>query len=235
MPEFTQAERQRLKAIISDTITMLCRNGLNAKFDKEFIVQGLIGKVFRREFICFELTKCSKFRPLRIAGVTIDSEDLLLVNINDTIKNPNAISDEKADQVSSTPGKRKGRKRRASSDDDYASGSKSPRHDDDDFNSTFQTATPGRSRRSMYDGDDSRASFTTEQSADDFSLSELKHDDDDEDEDLVEIIKEEPSGSSSQIVSIQSMGPPPSAVAPSGPPMPGQISMGDLNEVGHPS
>ena len=59
MPEFTQAERQRLKAIISDTITMLCRNGLNAKFDKEFIVQGLIGKVFRRELICFELTKCS--------------------------------------------------------------------------------------------------------------------------------------------------------------------------------
>ena len=161
--------------------------------------------------------------------MTIDSEDLLLVNINDTIKNPNAIASEKADEVS-TPAKRKGRKRRASSDDEDASEAKSPRHDDDDFNSTFQTATPGRSRRSMYSADDdSRASFGTEQS---FALSELKNDDDDdEDEDLVEIIKEEPGNQSSEIVSIQSMGPPQPGPSGSGPPMPGQISMGDLNEV----
>ena len=40
----TKAERERLKAILSDTITMLCRNGLNSKFEREFTVEGLIGK-----------------------------------------------------------------------------------------------------------------------------------------------------------------------------------------------
>ena len=38
-----KAEKDRLKAIISDTITLLCRNSIT-KFQKDFIVEGLIGK-----------------------------------------------------------------------------------------------------------------------------------------------------------------------------------------------
>ena len=44
MGSVTKEEKDRLKAIIADTVTLLCKNGLNAKFKREFVVEGLIGK-----------------------------------------------------------------------------------------------------------------------------------------------------------------------------------------------
>jgi len=54
-----KADQQRVKALLSETITLLCKNGLN--FRKEFTIEGLI-------------------------GITLDQEDIFLVSINETIR-----------------------------------------------------------------------------------------------------------------------------------------------------
>ena len=187
-------------------------------------------------------------------GITVDSNELLLVSIKDTVKNPNAPSDIESDREDdhvSTNGstKKRRRKRRKTSDidNDNASEPKTPRTDSE-FDHSVRL-TPSSARRSLYpSADDSRASFSG-QSADGFMLSEMKQDDDDDD-DLVEIIKEEPgiprhSQDGTHIVSIQSLhdpnfmqqpgfGPGGSGMPGGGPPMPGgpmPLQMGDLNEV----
>jgi len=54
-----KADQQRVKALLSETITLLCKNGLN--FRKEFSIEGLI-------------------------GITLDQEEIFLVSIKETIR-----------------------------------------------------------------------------------------------------------------------------------------------------
>jgi len=53
-----KADQQRVKALLSETITLLCKNGLN--FRKEFSIEGLI-------------------------GITLDQDEIFLVSIKETI------------------------------------------------------------------------------------------------------------------------------------------------------
>ena len=52
MAALNKAERDRLKAIISDTITLLCRNSIQ-KFERDFNVEGLIGKILFETTLCY--------------------------------------------------------------------------------------------------------------------------------------------------------------------------------------
>ena len=54
-----KAERQRIKALLTEAITVLCKNGLGYKYT--CAIEGLL-------------------------GITLDDEDIFLVNINETIK-----------------------------------------------------------------------------------------------------------------------------------------------------
>lgn len=54
-----KAEQERIKALLKDTVTLLCRNGL--AFKKQFSIEAVI-------------------------GVTVDHDDILLVSINETVK-----------------------------------------------------------------------------------------------------------------------------------------------------
>ena len=51
-----KADQSRVKSLLTETIIMLCKNGL--KFDEELVIQGVI-------------------------GVTIDKKDVFLVHVND--------------------------------------------------------------------------------------------------------------------------------------------------------
>lgn len=52
------ADQQRVKALLTETITLLCKNGL--RFQDKFCIEGLI-------------------------GITLDEDDIFLININETI------------------------------------------------------------------------------------------------------------------------------------------------------
>ena len=54
-----KADQQRVKALLAETITLLCKNGLN--FKREFTIEGLI-------------------------GITLDQDDVFLVSIKETIR-----------------------------------------------------------------------------------------------------------------------------------------------------
>ena len=54
-----KADQQRVKALLTETITLLCKNGLH--FRTQFTIEGLI-------------------------GITLDQDEIFLVNINETIK-----------------------------------------------------------------------------------------------------------------------------------------------------
>ena len=54
-----KADQQRVKALLAETITLLCKNGLN--FKREFSIEGLI-------------------------GITLDQDDVFLVSIKETIR-----------------------------------------------------------------------------------------------------------------------------------------------------
>ena len=183
-------------------------------------------------------------------GITVDSEDILLVSVKDSMKNPNAVEKEdpppESDNedaksvVSSKSSRKRGKKRRQSSnndDDDDGGGDhdaisepKTPRNDSD-YDTNSLLATPNTSRTapaaSAYSGaDDSRTSFGN-QSGEGFTLTEMKQDYEDDDDDLVEFIKEEPGymrpdQDGSHVVSIQQLpgGPPPPGM-PGLSPMPG--------------
>ena len=202
-------------------------------------------------------------------GITVDSEDLLLVSVKDSMKNPEAekapepepeSDHEDASSVVSSAvssSRKRSRKRRKSSNDDEdadaVSEPKTPRNDSD-YDTNSVQATPSSARRALYSADDSRASFSADQSGDGFTLSEMKQDyDGDDDDDLVEFIKEEPGfvqpdNDGSRIVSIQSLHSGAGIPGMTSPPMPGMpmpggmpmgasgppIQMGDLNEVSTP-
>ena len=55
-------EKQRLRGIISETITLLCKSRLFEKFKEEFYIEGLI-------------------------GITLDQEELMIVSIHEKICN----------------------------------------------------------------------------------------------------------------------------------------------------
>ena len=50
-------DKQRLKSLISETLILLCKNGLSTEVKSEFCIDGVI-------------------------GITLDTEELLLVAIN---------------------------------------------------------------------------------------------------------------------------------------------------------
>lgn len=63
-------EQDRVKTLISDTVTLLCRNGLSYK--SKFCINALI-------------------------GITLDDDDIFLVDIRETIKSIGAIDSEESD------------------------------------------------------------------------------------------------------------------------------------------
>jgi hypothetical protein len=58
-----KADQQRVRALLAETVTLLCKNGLHYK--SEFSIEGLI-------------------------GITLDKDEIFLVSIKETIKSPNA-------------------------------------------------------------------------------------------------------------------------------------------------
>ncbi len=60
-------EQLKMQALLKDTITLLCRNGL--EYNTEFCVEALI-------------------------GITLDKDKVVLVNINETVRSPNAPVEE---------------------------------------------------------------------------------------------------------------------------------------------
>ena len=81
-------EQERVRTLLSDTITLLCRNGLT--FKSEFNISALI-------------------------GITLDKDDVFLVDIRETIKNAAAeaeASDAESDALSNASRDRKSHKKR---------------------------------------------------------------------------------------------------------------------------
>ena len=58
-----KADQQRVRALLAETVTLLCKNGLHYK--SEFSIEGLI-------------------------GITLDQDEIFLVSIKETIKSPGA-------------------------------------------------------------------------------------------------------------------------------------------------
>ena len=52
-------EQERVRTLIADTVSLLCKNGLN--YTKEFSIEGLL-------------------------GITLDSDEVFLVNIKEVVK-----------------------------------------------------------------------------------------------------------------------------------------------------
>ena len=92
-------EQERVRTLLVDTITLLCRNGLS--FKTEFNINALI-------------------------GITLDKEDIFLVDIRETIKNAAAEQQEATTTTSEqTVNTSKSRKRRKTSSRDVAETSES--------------------------------------------------------------------------------------------------------------
>ena len=72
-----KADQERIKTLLKDTITLLCKNGLN--FKTEFSVEALI-------------------------GITLDKEDVVLVSINEIIRSELGAQLALANKVKSTGG-----------------------------------------------------------------------------------------------------------------------------------
>ena len=131
-----RADQQRVKDLLSDTITLLCKNGL--QYDSEFCVQALI-------------------------GITLDRGQVFLVNINETISKV-AINKRTQKVAASSSSPSKFRKRKASgeaspnltngthSEDDEASPNKSQKiGGDNSMHVRLPLITPG-ARRSGKNG-----------------------------------------------------------------------------------
>ncbi len=81
-------DQEKVKVLLSEAITVLCRNGLN--YRNEFTIEGLL-------------------------GITLDSEDVFLVNINERVKSKTKDSTQReVDIVQSTEDNSCKRKRRFS-------------------------------------------------------------------------------------------------------------------------
>lgn len=72
-----KADQLRVKALLAETITLLCKNGLH--FKTKFSIEGLI-------------------------GITLDDDDIFLVNINETIKAAESVqTDEDSNDATEQP------------------------------------------------------------------------------------------------------------------------------------
>ena len=65
-----RADQERVRLLLKEAIPMLCKNGLS--FAKEFCIEALV-------------------------GITLDSDDVFLVSINETVKNDFLESGEDTD------------------------------------------------------------------------------------------------------------------------------------------
>ena len=111
-------EQQRLKDLLTDTITLLCKNGL--QFSKQFSVDALI-------------------------GITLDNNEVFLVKIDESVKSGNAgdgdnanaenYADPETDTPSNRSRKRKNRDRGGGGSD--AKMSRSIDDDDDEFDNGY--------------------------------------------------------------------------------------------------
>lgn len=138
-----KGDQEKIRALLKDTITLLCKNGLN--YNAEFCIEALI-------------------------GITLDKDDVFLVSINETVKNGlleakgsdselEAVSVDTAQVVSHQPRKRRG----PSVQPQHRAGTTTPRvkaeqHSDEDvqdiqeivdYNPHVDMATPppGKRRR----------------------------------------------------------------------------------------
>lgn len=109
-------DQERVRTLLQDTITLLCRNGLN--FKSEFNINALI-------------------------GITLDKDDVFLVDIKETIKNAPSKEDSEeenngnTDSVPSSPS-RKRRKHRRKESYSAASDGESVASDGQDAQGTSQ-------------------------------------------------------------------------------------------------
>ena len=79
-----KAEQQRVRALLTEAITVLCKNGLNYK--SKFSIEGLL-------------------------GITIDDDEIFLVNLSQTIKEDTEVdSSDTSDCESKTPRRNKSQK-----------------------------------------------------------------------------------------------------------------------------
>ena len=82
-------EQERVRSLIADTVSLLCKNGLN--YTKEFSIEGLL-------------------------GITLDSDEVFLVNIKEVVKmdlgNDDGSSDASESAVSHSSKKKRRRKRK---------------------------------------------------------------------------------------------------------------------------
>ena len=76
-------EQERVRTLISDTVTLLCRNGLSYK--TKFCINALI-------------------------GITLDEDEVMLVDIRETVKNIGAEESDSDDATSNVPPPRKRKK-----------------------------------------------------------------------------------------------------------------------------
>ena len=110
-------EQDRLRDLLTDTITLLCKNGLPYK--KEFTVEALI-------------------------GITLDSQDVFLVNIKEIVKSALASQDEAAGDAEVLTD--------TDTDADSKTGSQRARKRKSSLNSTEATSGLKQRRTTDYDG-----------------------------------------------------------------------------------
>ena len=89
-------EQERVRTLIADTVSLLCKNGLN--YTKSFCIEGLL-------------------------GITLDNDEIFLVNIKEVIKTDlgneeEAASSDASDGSKSTTSKKKRKRKRKKRDQD---------------------------------------------------------------------------------------------------------------------
>ena len=168
-----KADQERVKTLLKDTITLLCRNGL--AFKSKFCIEALI-------------------------GVTLDDDDVFLISINELIKNEQAKekdSESEPDNVHSHPnGETRKRKRRKRTRVKTESGSEAGSSGGESEESGDGPPSPIASQV----GDASSTQSLSEPAAkrpNNQSVKQEAEEEESEEEDLV-FIKEEPHDSSWQ-------------------------------------
>ena len=54
-PAMSKEEKNKLKMILNDTISLLCKNAMSGKFEKDYIVSSVIGRLNFTMFSSFDL------------------------------------------------------------------------------------------------------------------------------------------------------------------------------------
>jgi hypothetical protein len=193
-----------------------------------------------------------KYYVIPSTGITLDKDDLMLVSIKEVVENPAApppnCSSDSGDystdenERAGPPGRRRKRKKKKGKGADGETPSKSARTEDDSdiFNSDVRTddvdtstGTPMKPNMTRNGSNMDNSNLESNDSY--FTLHDIKQDH--SDDDLIEIIKEEPGFNSPtsqpHIVSIQSLNsasnmpnPMNPMASPSGPVNPGQMPAG---------